>query len=136
MDRHSQLLEVVRAVVKHAPNNKSAESIADEIGKAYSALMNELNPAVDSHKLGAATMLDIMRATGSDEPLHAMAAMHGGVFLRVHGPNAAVSRDDVVFRCADFMREVSAPSPDWKALRTAGYALQCAVAGFTGEEGA
>lgn len=50
-----------------------AKEIAEKIGKPYSTLMREINPFDASAKLGAETLLDIMRVTKDLRPLQFMA---------------------------------------------------------------
>lgn len=50
-----------------------AKDIAERIGKPYSTLMREINPFDTSAKLGAETLLDIMRVTKDLRPLQFMA---------------------------------------------------------------
>lgn len=55
----------------------SAKEVADSIGKPYSTLLRELNPFDARAKLGAETLVEIMRITGDIEPLKRMAEQLG-----------------------------------------------------------
>ena len=46
-----------------------AKNIAAAVGKPYSTLLREVNPFDDGAKLGAETLVDIMRVTGNIQPL-------------------------------------------------------------------
>jgi len=54
-----------------------AKDVAERIGKPYSTLMREINPFDSSAKLGAETLLDIVRVTKDTRPLRFMAAEMG-----------------------------------------------------------
>lgn len=54
-----------------------AKDVAEKIGKPYSTLMREINPFDTSAKLGAETLLDIMRVTKDMRPLQYMASEMG-----------------------------------------------------------
>lgn len=45
-----------------------AKNIAAAVGKPYSTLLREVNPFDDGAKLGAETLVDIMRVTGNIQP--------------------------------------------------------------------
>lgn len=55
----------------------TAHDIAKKLGKPYSTLMRELNIYDKGAKLGAETMLEIMRITNNVEPLEFMAEQLG-----------------------------------------------------------
>lgn len=55
----------------------SAHDIAKAVGKPYSTLMREINPYDNGAKLGAETLLEIMRHTGNHQPLEYMAEQLG-----------------------------------------------------------
>lgn len=50
-----------------------AKVVADKINKPYSTLMREINPFDASAKLGAETLLEIMKVTHDIRPLKFMA---------------------------------------------------------------
>lgn len=50
-----------------------AKVVADKINKPYSTLMREINPFDASAKLGAETLLEIMKVTHDVRPLQFMA---------------------------------------------------------------
>lgn len=50
-----------------------AKVVADKINKPYSTLMREINPFDASAKLGAETLLEIMKVTSDVRPLQFMA---------------------------------------------------------------
>lgn len=54
-----------------------AKQIAQAVGKPYSTLLREVNPYDDGAKLGAATLVDIMRVTGNVTPLKEIAKDFG-----------------------------------------------------------
>ena len=64
------LTAVLHELVKHAPSELTARTIAELAGKDYNTLMSELSRQ-PGHKLGADLLLPLMELTGSD----------GGVFV-------------------------------------------------------
>ncbi|WP_320170238.1 phage regulatory CII family protein [Maridesulfovibrio sp.] len=57
--------------------NKPAKEVAKSIGKPYSTLLREINPFDDNAKLGAETLMDILRATNEVKPLEYIARSIG-----------------------------------------------------------
>jgi len=54
-----------------------AKVVAEKINKPYSTLMREINPFDASAKLGAETLLEIMKVTSDVRPLKFMATEMG-----------------------------------------------------------
>jgi predicted transcriptional regulator len=54
-----------------------AKVVAEKINKPYSTLMREINPFDASAKLGAETLLEIMKVTHDIRPLQYMASEMG-----------------------------------------------------------
>lgn len=54
-----------------------AKIVAEKINKPYSTLMREINPFDASAKLGAETLLEIMKVTADIRPLQFMATEMG-----------------------------------------------------------
>jgi len=54
-----------------------AKVVAEKINKPYSTLMREINPFDTSAKLGAETLLEIMKVTADIRPLQFMAKEMG-----------------------------------------------------------
>ena len=88
----SELRELCRRAVKHAPNGLSAEAVAERVGMRYSTLLSQLS-GHDAHKLGADLLVPIMVATGCRAPIRHMAAELGGVFMALPPVSA---RNDAV----------------------------------------
>ena len=63
-----------RAVVN---SNIGVQAIAEKLGKTCPALMRELNPCDERTKLGAETLMQIIKLTGNIEPLQVMARQFG-----------------------------------------------------------
>ena len=61
-----------------------AKNIAAAVGKPYSTLLREVNPFDDGAKLGAETLVDIMRVTGNIQPLEQIAEQFGYMLKRTH----------------------------------------------------
>ena len=65
-----------------------AKNIAAAVGKPYSTLLREVNPFDDGAKLGAETLVDIMRVTGNIQPLEHIADKkilgNTRIFLLIH----------------------------------------------------
>lgn len=57
--------------------NKPAKEVAQTIGKPYSTLLREINPFDDNAKLGAGTLMDILKATNEVRPLEYIAQSIG-----------------------------------------------------------
>lgn len=56
---------------------KPAKEVAQTIGKPYSTLLREINPFDNNAKLGAETLMDILRATNEVAPLEYIAQSVG-----------------------------------------------------------
>jgi len=85
-DLHGAITEVVRRMVKDAPNGKSAAAIAEAVGKSYATLMGELaDDPTRGHKLGLELLVPLMRAAGSTRPLELLCAAMGGAFVPLPG---------------------------------------------------
>ena len=83
------LTAVLHELVKHAPSELTARTIAELAGKDYNTLMSELSRQ-PGHKLGADLLLPLMELTGSDAPLNFLARERGGVFVPIRpGATAA-----------------------------------------------
>lgn len=80
---YENLMDLLQDLVKHAPNGLTADQVAERLGKAYPTLMNELNPAIDSHKFGLQLLIPLMEIVNSDLPAHYIAGARGGVFVRL-----------------------------------------------------
>lgn len=65
---------------------KQSKRIAESIGKPYPTMMRELNPYDQSAKLGAETLLEIMRVTRNVAALEFM-ARELGYKIAPHGIN-------------------------------------------------
>ena len=68
---NNTLISTVHDLVLESP--LGARAIAQGIGKPYSTLLREVNPYDAGAKLGAETLLNIMKLTGNIAPLQAMA---------------------------------------------------------------
>ena len=55
----------------------AAKKLAQTIGKPYSTLLREINPFDSNAKLGAETLLEIMKITSNAAPLEYMAGELG-----------------------------------------------------------
>lgn len=83
---YDSLLDLLQDLVKHAPNGLTAEQVSERLGKAYPTLMNELNPAIDTHKFGLPQLIPLMDIVNSDLPVHYIAGARGGVFVKLPKP--------------------------------------------------
>ena len=61
-----------------------AKNIAAAVGKPYATLLREVNPYDAGAKLGAETLVDIMKVTGNILPLEHIAEELGYELKRVH----------------------------------------------------
>jgi hypothetical protein len=75
-----------RAVLE---GTQPARDVARAIGKPYSTLLRELNPFDGQAKLGAETLLEIMRVTRDFSPLQAMAEALGFELVGICAPRGA-----------------------------------------------
>ncbi|NDV28724.1 phage regulatory CII family protein [Desulfovibrio sp. JC010] len=57
--------------------NKPAKEVAQSIGKPYSTLLREINPFDNNAKLGAVTLMDILKTTNETKPLEYIAESLG-----------------------------------------------------------
>ncbi|WP_459900053.1 phage regulatory CII family protein [Desulfobaculum senezii] len=84
MDReHKRLLCILREDVKAAPSGMIADSLASHLGKSYSTLMNELNDAIPTHKLGLLDGLEVISLCDSEASRYQIARILGGMFVRL-----------------------------------------------------
>ncbi len=67
----SKIDEVIQDIVLNGP--VPSEELAEICGKSHKTLLREVNPEDRKAKLGAETLMKIMEATGSIEPLKMMA---------------------------------------------------------------
>ncbi len=72
---NKNLVNSVHELVLESP--LGAKSIAEAVGKPYSTLLREVNPYDAGAKLGAETLLSIMKITGNATPLKLMAIEMG-----------------------------------------------------------
>ncbi len=63
--------KAIQALVVNGP--VSVEDLAKKLGKSPKTLLREVNPEDKKAKLGAETLVEIMRITGGIEPLKLMA---------------------------------------------------------------
>ena len=98
----SELRELCRRAVKHAPNGLSAEAVAERVGMRYSTLLSQLS-GHDAHKLGADLLVPLMLATGCRAPIRHMAAELGGVFVEL--PPVSALNDAVTQSLVGSVRE-------------------------------
>lgn len=71
----NDLITTVHDLVLESPIG--AKAIAQAVGKPYSALLREVNPYDTGAKLGAETLMHIMKTTGNVTPLEKMALEMG-----------------------------------------------------------
>lgn len=83
----SELLYLAHCLVLEAP--MSARDLARSVGKPYSTLLREVNPHDAGAKLGAETLLELMRATGDTMPLAYMAKELGYSLVPLTGQAGA-----------------------------------------------
>ena len=67
----NDLITTVHDLVLESPIG--AKAIAQAVGKPYSTLLREVNPYDTGAKLGAETLMHIMKTTGNVTPLEKMA---------------------------------------------------------------
>lgn len=136
---HESLLDLLHDLARHAPNGLKTEQVAERLGKPYSTLMNELNPAIESHKFSATLLIPLMQAVGSDTPAHYIAGAMGGVFLplpKAEGGCNAVQEQALVTvkEFGEFIAEISASlldgnlsDSDKSRIRKEGYEVLQAI---------
>lgn len=72
---NNSLANSVHDLVLESP--LGAKNIAQAVGKPYSTLLREVNPYDAGAKLGAETLMNIMKITGNVSPLMYMASEMG-----------------------------------------------------------
>ena len=81
----NDLITTVHDLVLESPIG--AKAIAQAVGKPYSTLLREVNPYDTGAKLGAETLMHIMKTTGNVTPLEKMAlerhGFHGARLTRL-----------------------------------------------------
>lgn len=81
-----------------------AKTVAEKIEKPYSTLMREINPFDASAKLGAETLLEIMKVTRDIRPLQFMAEEMGYTLERsIKSDSVNRSRNDSTYESAETM---------------------------------
>ena len=71
----NDLISSIHDLVLESP--LGAKAIAQAVGKPYSTLLREVNPYDTGAKLGAETLLHLMKTTGNVSPLKKMASEMG-----------------------------------------------------------
>ena len=74
-DMNTDFILTVHDLILESP--LGAKAIAQAVGKPYSTLLREVNPYDTGAKLGAETLMSIMKATGDVGPLRRMASEMG-----------------------------------------------------------
>lgn len=82
-----KLTDTVRKMV--IDSNIGAREVAVIVDKKYHVLLNELNSENTSHKLGAELLVPLMKACGSDVPMHLLAADMNGLFIKIPEENCS-----------------------------------------------
>lgn len=77
----SDLIHTVHNIILES--ELGAKNIAAAVGKPYSTLLREVNPYDEGAKLGAETLLSIMKVTGNTEPLECLAKEMGYVLKKL-----------------------------------------------------
>lgn len=80
-----KLTETVRKMVINS--DIGTRAVAAKVGKKHHVLLNELNYENTSHKLGAELLVPLMKACGSNSPMHLLAAEMGGLFIMIPDEN-------------------------------------------------
>ncbi len=110
------LTAVLHELVKHAPSELTARTIAELAGKDYNTLMSELSRQ-PGHKLGADLLLPLMELTGSDAPLNFLARERGGVFAhaaRRHSRRSRPGHSESVREFGEYAAEAAQDIADGK----------------------
>lgn len=74
-------------ICQEAVQKKGTKIVAAELGVNSDVFGNELNPFNVRNKLGADAVYPIMRTCDDDSPLHFLAQLRGGVFIKLPTPN-------------------------------------------------
>lgn len=102
MKNFPSLSRVCHQVVKSAPSQLDAATIADVLEKPYATLMSELS-GQPGHKFGADLLLPLMDACDSDLPLTFLARQRGGVYIPL--PKAAENPAPLMRQLAASVKE-------------------------------
>ena len=73
----NDLITTVHRAFENEIMNGGDKAIAQAVGKPYSTLLREVNPYDTGAKLGAETLMHIMKTTGNVTPLEKMALEMG-----------------------------------------------------------
>ncbi len=94
-------MKLTQAVRKMVINSDvGTRAVAAEVGKKHHVLLNELNYENASHKLGAELLVPLMKACGSDSPMHLLAAEMNGLFIKL--PEESCSNASLVKAVKEF----------------------------------
>ncbi len=74
-------------VCQEAVQTKGTKVVAAELGVNSNVFGNELNSFNDRNKLGADMVYPIMKTCDDDSPLHFLAQLRGGVFIKLPKAN-------------------------------------------------
>lgn len=89
----NDLITTVHDLVLESPIG--AKAIAQAVGKPYSTLLREVNPYDTGAKLGAETLMHIMKTTGNVTPLEKMALEMGYRLEPAEGMGSTVRANPV-----------------------------------------
>lgn len=82
-ENHENILRLLHSVAFNAPSGRSFARIAEKLAMPYSTLSNQLNENDERHKFGVMLLPAFMDVTDSDAPVEYLAALRGGVFVRL-----------------------------------------------------
>lgn len=95
-------------VCQEAVQKKGTKVVAAELGVNGNVFGNELNPFNDSNKLGADMVYPVMKTCDDDSPLHFLAQLRGGVFIKLPKPNPDSEVDQMSIRVVKEFGELMA----------------------------
>lgn len=73
--QHENILDAIEEMIE--TSGKPRKAIAEEMGKPYTTLMRELNPADDGAKFGVLDLVRMLSVCGGIQPLQHLAARCG-----------------------------------------------------------
>lgn len=89
LEQEKELMELIQTAMKQ----KGGKAIADDVNKAYSTLMSELNPHDRDHKLGISTFLELLSLIDCAEVLQWFGKQFG--YLLIPMPETTVPAESI-----------------------------------------
>lgn len=93
------LYDVIEDMIDES--GKTKRQIAEEIGKNYNTLKNELNPNMPEYKLGIEIILPLMISTGRIDPIEYLAGRMGYKLVELSSASEEVDEKNCLMKAAE-----------------------------------